>query len=410
MTEIATSTDRLAIKGGTPVYAGAWPVWPQHGPDALARIAQVLDSGRWAISGTWTGTRTLEREFAEAWARYVGTEYCTPVDHGSSALVAAFAALGVGAGDEVIVPGLTWVACASSVLRVGAVPVLVDIDPHSLCIDPRAVEAAITPKTRAILVVHLYSAMADMDALRDIARRHGLGLVEDAAQAHGAVWNGRRAGSLGDVGTFSMQQGKTLTAGEGGAAVTSDPRLHRRIEQLRSDGRMFAAAAPAIGHPELDEIGEIQGFNFCISEVQAALLLDGLERLEEQTRTRAANADRLTGALAAFPELMPVVPYPQNSGRAYYHYAIRLRDDAFGGRPIEEVCAALEAELGAWVHAPYQPLDAHPLYRASEARFALVNARHASRHTILFHHPMLLGGAREIDAIVEALDKVQRLL
>ncbi len=407
MTSLA-SANQLALHGGAPVYAGPWPRWPQHGPRALDLLRDVLESGRWAISGTWSGTPTCEREFARRWAEYVGVRFCTPVDHGSSALVAALLALGIGDGDEVIVPGLTWVACASAVVRAGATPVLVDIDAESLCIDPHAVEAALTPRTRAILAVHLYSAMCDMDALRAIADRHALAIVEDAAQAHGAMWNGRRAGSLGHVGTFSMQQGKTLTSGEGGAAVTDDESLHARIEQIRADGRMFGRETPPAGHPELEEIGAVQGFNFCLSEVQAALLLDGLERLDAQNATRAANASRLTAALQSFPALLPVKPYAPNTHRAYYHYAIRLTGDAFAGKPVDAVCGALEAELGTWVHAPYAPLDAHPLYPAREQpRFALPRAHHAARRTILFHHSTLLGGQRELDAIVTALAKVQ---
>lgn len=403
--------ERLALHGGTPVHTGAWPKWPQHGPRALALIGEVLAGERWTLSGSWTGAPALERVFAVEWARFCGTRYCTPVDHGSSALFAAIAALGIGEGDEVIVPGLTWVATATAVSRTGAVPILVDIDPETLCIDPRAADAAVTPRTRAIIAVHLYSAMAEMDALRAVAARHGLALIEDAAQAHGAEWDGCRAGSLGDVGAFSMQQGKPLTSGEGGAAVTSDEQLHRRLELIRSDGRLFRSAPPPHGHPELDEIGGIRGYNLCLSEVHAALLLDGLERLDEQNRIRAANAAHLTAALASSAALLPIRPYAKNIHRSYYHYAVRVVADAFAGRPVDAVCAALEAELGLWVHQPYRALDDHPLFAAFEhpSRFALPHAHHAVGHTILFHHRALLGDASSMNAIAEAFLKVERL-
>lgn len=173
----------LAVQGGSPVCSAAWPSWPQCGEHTLARVANALTSGRWAVSGPSTGRPSIDAELADRFAAFVGVPHCVPVDHGSSALVASLTALGVGPGDEVVVPGLTWVACASAVLRTGAVPVLADIESATLCLDPAAVEAALTPRTVAVLAVHLYSAMADMDRLRAITQRAGLALIEDAAQA-----------------------------------------------------------------------------------------------------------------------------------------------------------------------------------------------------------------------------------
>lgn len=412
----------LALLGGAATWTGGWPDWPQAGPGAIPLIEEAIASGRWAISGDWTGRETLDRRFSRAFAAYLGTRHCLTVDHGSSALVAALLALGVGWGDEVIVPGLTWVACASAVLRVNAVPVLVDICPDTLCMSPAAVEAAITPATAAILVVHLYSAMADMDALRAIAARHGLPIIEDCAQAHGAVWTGRRAGALGAIGAFSMQQGKTLTSGEGGALVTADPELASRLEQLRGDGRRYAASMPAQGHPELVAMPGAQGFNFCLSEMQSALLLDGLTRLDDQNRTRARNATLLDDGLAGVGGFEPIRPHPANEVRAYYHYAVRYHVEDFAGCPVEAVCRALEQELGAWVHPPYRPLNDHPLYRPHNypplagtplaerldpRRFPLPEAHRQADRTILLHHAMLLAQPGAIDACVAAFAKVR---
>lgn len=145
----------------------------------------------------------------------------------------------MGAGDEVIVPGLTWVANASAVVRANAVPVLVDIDPETLCLSVEATRRALSSRTRAVCVVHLYSSMADMDGYRALAAEAGVPLVEDCAQAHGAAWRDARAGTLGTVGVFSMQQTKVLTAGEGGAVITASAELARRLEQLHADGRVF---------------------------------------------------------------------------------------------------------------------------------------------------------------------------
>jgi len=387
------------------------------GSQATHWLQRVAESRRWAVSGTWTGEQPLDRVFAERFARYLGVAHCTPVDHGTSALAIALEALGIGAGDEVIVPGLTWVACASSVIRVNARPVLVDISPDTLCLDPEAVQAAITSRTAAILIVHLYSAMADVEALREIASRHGLLLIEDAAQAHGATWNGQRAGSFGDIGTFSMQQGKVLTCGEGGAAVTSDPRLASLLEQLRNDGRKYQDGEPELGRMQLREVGGVLGRNFDISEFQLAVLLDGLNRLDDENARRAANAETLTSMLVEIEGLEPVRPHPQNDCRTYYHYAIRYWPEAFAELPVAEVCRALEAELGCWVHPPYRPLNRHPLLGSRRNRafglvdlscFELPEAIRQSERTILLHHPLLLGDSGDMEEIAQAFWKVRR--
>lgn len=415
--------ETLALHGGTSVNNREWPQWPQWDDATLQAATEALRGGRWAVSGHWTGSPPLDTLLAEEFADFTGARWCVPVDHGTNALITALHGLGIGPGDEVIVPGLTWVATASVVARVGAVPVLVDIDPATLCMDPQAAEAAITPDTVAIIAVHLYSAMANMSALGKIARRHGLALIEDASQAYGATWKGQGAGSLGVAGAFSAQQGKGLTAGEGGLFVTSDSQLREYAEVLRGDGRRYTSAAPVRGRPDLVESTTVQGWNMHLSEVQAALLLDGLRRLPEQTRKRADAGRILDAELTAAGDLEPITPYPGNDLRSYYHYAIRLRHDAFAGRTAAVVCEALSAELGCWIHTPYPPLNEHPLYgprrlrsvetdlskRLDPSRFHLPVARYESGRTILLHHSMLLGDRAHLDAIVSAFDKVRRL-
>lgn len=415
----------LAINGGAPLHTGRWPRWPQHGPMAVRLLQQVLEGGRWAVSGQWTGEPPLDRIFAEQFSEYIGVKYCVPTDHGSSALFLALKALGVGAGDEVIVPGLTWVACASSVLRVGAVPILVDIESSTLCLSPVAVAAAITPRTAAIIVVHLYSAMAEMDELTSLSRKHGIAIIEDCAQSHGARWRGRAAGSLTEVGAFSMQQGKVLTCGEGGATVTSDARLYSLLEQLRNDGRRYTVGEPALGHMHLEEIGEVIGANYAMSEFQAAVLLDGLSRLGEQNQRRELNAEYLDSMLGVIGGLDIIRPHKQNDARAYYHYVVRYEPSEFAGKEVNAVCKALEAELGCWVHPTYKPLNAHQLYRPQADRtmtadldtrrrldptqFDLPEATRQHQRSILFHHSALLGTLEDMDDIVAAFDKVRGL-
>ncbi|PWR21976.1 DegT/DnrJ/EryC1/StrS family aminotransferase [Zavarzinia compransoris] len=404
----------LALLGGPPVWSRGWPSWPLTGPATGRHLLDVLDSGRWAVSGPWTGRESWNRRFCRRFADYIGVRFCHTVDHGSSALLAAFLALDLGPGDEVIVPGLTWVACASAVLRVGATPVLVDISPDTLCLDPAAVEAAITPRSRCILMVHLYSCMADVEAIGALAARHGLAVVEDCAQAHGATWAGRRAGSFGRIAAFSMQQGKVLTAGEGGAVLTDDPVLADRLERLGSDGRRVSRTPPRPGRPDLDEVGGLQGMNLCLSEFQAALLCDGLDRLEAQTETRTTRAAGLDRALGALPLLETLRPHAGNDRRAYYHYAIRLAPAVTGQVTAARVCDALGAELGTWVHGPYTPLSRHPLFAPGTLRAlpaglpapALPVAEAEAGRTVLLHHALLLAGEDAMAAIAEAFAKV----
>jgi L-glutamine:2-deoxy-scyllo-inosose/3-amino-2,3-dideoxy-scyllo-inosose aminotransferase len=180
-------------------------------------LAEVLGSGRWAYDGP------VESEFERRFAELQTARYGLCVANGTVALQLALEALDIGVGDEVIVPGFTWQATVATVVDVNAMPVLVDADPETYCPDPSLVEAAITPRTRAIVVVHLYNSLTDMDRILEIARRHGLYVVEDCAHSHGSRWRGQGVGSIGDIGTFSFQASKTLTAGEGGFDLGSFP-------------------------------------------------------------------------------------------------------------------------------------------------------------------------------------------
>jgi dTDP-4-amino-4,6-dideoxygalactose transaminase len=409
----------LAFHGGQPTSTRPWPRWPRVGETGRRLVNEVLASDRWSISGPWSGAETLDQRASRAFAEFCGVEYAFTVDHGSSALVAAFLALGIGAGDEIIIPGLTWAACASAVMRVNAVPVPVDVSPRTLCIDPSAVERAVTARTKAVLIVHLYGSMADLDALAALARRTGLILIEDCAQAHGAEWDGVRAGATGTIGTFSFHQGKPMAAGEGGMVVTSDRRLARKLEQIRCDGRRYAPARP--GHQHLAFAADLQGFNFCMPEASTALLLDALERFDEENARRAENARLLDERLARTNVWNPVPAYPKNQRRTYYHYAVQVDPGAFDDAPIERICEAIEAELGTPVTPPYPSMDAFELVkpegysawsktewteRAARHGWDVPCARRASRTTVLLHHSVLLCEPERVGEIADAFEKV----
>ena len=415
------TTSELAIHGGEPVRPAdrPWPSWPRYPEAARQEVDATLRSGRWAISGPWTGEPSRNARFAEHFAAFHGVRSCVPTSSGSSAILIALEALGVGAEDEVIVPGLTWVANASAVLRANAVPVLVDVEPETLCLSLEATRRALSPRTRAISVVHLYGSMADMDGFRALADEAGVALIEDCSHVHGAKWRDALAGSIGDIAVFSMQQTKLLTAGEGGAVITNRPELARRLEQLRSDGRIFRPQ-PSVGALELEEVGEVLGDNFALSEVQAALLLEGLARLSEENRAREHNAARLDAALSELPGLAPVpCPAPQTQ-RSYYCYALRVAPSA--GTEVEALAATIGAELRFPVERVYRPLDDHPLYRPSSRpgpplspayaravdpkRFELPECRRAYASCLALHHSLLLGDERDMQDVVAAFHKV----
>lgn len=412
----------LAIHGGKPVHQGSWPAWPQCDSQTVEAVSAALHSGRWTLSGAWNGFDTYEREFARRFADFVRVPFCVSTDHGASSLMLALEALGVGAGDEVVVPVLTWVGTATAVLNVNALPVFADIDPNTGCLAPEAALSAITGRTRAIIAVHLNCRMVDMDALLAVARRSGVPVVEDCAQAHGARWNECMAGSLGAVGAFSMQQGKVLTAGEGGAVVTSDARLYERLQQLRSDGRRYSDQEPAHGEPYLVEIGEVMGGNFALSEIQAALLLDQLGRIGPQIDRRAAAAALLDEELGALPGLSPLYRSPSLKRPSVFRYAVRREPSAFGARPTAAVCAALSAELGVRVNQTDRPLHRNVLYcpqtkerhrwiwdrLQSDSSQTFPHAERMFEQLILVPHNVLLSDSDDLTDVVKAFEKVQR--
>jgi dTDP-4-amino-4,6-dideoxygalactose transaminase len=275
-------------------------------PEIRAAIDEVLESQHFVLG-------PQVKAFEQAFAAYAGAEHAIGVNTGTSALHLALLAAGIGPGDEVITVPFTFVASVAAIVYTGARPVLVDIDPVSYTIDPARIEAAITPRTRAILPVHLYGQAADMDPILDIARRRGLLVIEDAAQAHGAEYKGRRAGSMGDVGCFSFYPGKNLGAyGEGGAVTTNNPELARTVRMLRDWG-----AETKYHHV-------LKGYNFRLEEIQAAVLSVKLRHIEAWTEARRAHARRYAALLAGTPV---VTPREMDYARHVYHvYAIRSSD------------------------------------------------------------------------------------
>ncbi len=417
MSTVNRNRVKPAVCGGEKAVTLAMPVWPVAGELEVERMTQVVRSGKWS----WLGAH--EMAFSEEFAKFIGTRHSLCLANGTVTLRCALQAVGVEPGDEVIVPGLTWVATAQAALDVGANVVLVDIDPETLCLDPVAVEAAITPKTKAIIPVHLYGCMCDMDALGALARKHHLKIVEDVAHQHGSEWRGRRAGSLGDAGSYSFQQSKILTSGEGGAITCDDDEVYRTCFALKQVGWMpdpEAAAEPGQA-PKLVP-GNHYGHNYRITEMQAVLLRGGLSQLDDQNRRREAAAERIRAALEKGGGPLRLPRKDPRVTRQSYYCLTMLYDGPSNGLSREAYVWALNAE-GLPAVGAYWPVYRSPLLNLYDrtspvpfrdpgtiqdyGRLRLPNVEKAvkDRAVMLLHHH-LLGNDEYIDQLIAAIRKV----
>ncbi|UBU11429.1 DegT/DnrJ/EryC1/StrS family aminotransferase [Nonomuraea gerenzanensis] len=397
----------LALYGGTPVRTDPWPSWPPPMDDAQrALVTAVLESGRW---GATQGGQACA-DLVAAFARRSGVEHGVAVGNATLGLFAALRGLGVGPGDEVIVPAYTFVATATAVLLAGATPVIADVDATDLHLSAPAVEAALTPRTAAIVPVHLAGSPADMDPLNAIAARHGLAVVEDAAQAHGATYRGRPVGGLGDAGVYSFQSSKAMTAGEGGLVVCRAREVHEAVWSVCNVGRALDGAW--YGHPRV-------GWNLRLTELQAALLLPWLDRLDDEIDRRNAFAAAVErelppSAAAVARELPPtgppsgpapvtVVPPPPGTTRDSRHL-LMLRFHVPFDRSF--LLAAMAAE-GVPLDEGYPPLGTMPALTEAGARTQpCPNAEAAAREVLWVRQPMLMADPTGAEHLVEALTKV----
>jgi dTDP-4-amino-4,6-dideoxygalactose transaminase len=356
---------------------------------AMTREVRAAVDRGWARllnSGRFIGGEAVE-EFEHAWSAYCGVPHAVGVGNGTDALQLVISALGIGEGGEVIVPANTFVATAEAVVAAGATPRFADVDPRTLLLSPEQLEAAVTAKTRAVIVVHLYGQMPDMDALSRAAARAGLVIIEDAAQAHGATWLGRRAGSFGQAGCFSFYPGKNLGAfGDAGAVVTADAGLAQRIRCLRDHGR---TAGSHYRH-------ELIGANSRLDALQAVVLSAKLARLAAWTDARRSVAARYQAAFAAGPaQVIDEVP----GSRGAYHLAVvRVPDRA----RVERQLAAMGIQTG--IHYPV-PCHRQPPYRRFADRRLPVAETTAEEILSLPIFPHMTDGqvARVCDAVREAV-------
>jgi dTDP-4-amino-4,6-dideoxygalactose transaminase len=393
----------LAVDGGTPVRSAPFPSWPVHDEREVAALREVAESGNW---GGFPSPNVQAARFAEAFASYHTARFGNCTSSGTAALEVALRAAGVGRGDEVIVPALTFVATPAAALYMGAAPVFADIDPDTWCLDPKELERAITPRTKAVVPVHLGSRMADMDAIMAIAQRHGLRVIEDCAHMHGGFWRERGAGSIGDLGCFSFQQSKLMTAGEGGIILTNDEELDRLCHAYIDCGRLRPIDREATSQG-------VFGWNYRMTEFQAAVLGVQLERLSEQTRVREENKRRLTQRLEQIDGLRTLRTDERFSTPSGYGYYFRYCADAFGGRPRNQFVRALRYEGIPASGDFYSPVYRDPLFAWREAGIDADYsgvycpvAERAAEESVWLPHQLFLGSERDTDDIATAIEKV----
>ena len=341
----------LALFGGSKTKQKSFPLWPQYDDNERRALEEVLESRVW-----WRtpGTKTLE--FEKAFAEYHGTRHGIAVTNGTAALEVAMAALDIGPGDEVIVPDFTFIATASAVLFANALPVLVDVDPETYCLDPELTEAAITPRTKAIIAVHMGGHPADLDRLSVLAKNRGLHLIEDSAHAHGSEWRGKKIGTFGKASTFSFQSSKLMTAGEGGIIISNDDAFERQARSVHDCGRMPG---------EWFYSHFIYGSNYRLSEWQGAVLNVQLTRLEEQTLHRHRNGRLLDKLFAEIPGITAQKCDPRCTRNGQYAYIFHVDAKQFAGVSTENFIAALNAE-GIPTQASYPPLHELDCFRSGE--------------------------------------------
>ncbi len=395
---------QLAIDGGCPVRAEAFAPWPSFSEEEIEAVAGVLRSGR---VNYWTGEvgRHFEREFAA----YTHCKHAVALSNGTVALELALQALGIGAGDEVVVPSRTFIASASCAVLRGATPVIADVDRESQNITAASVRAVLSSRTRAVIAVHLAGWPCDMDPILELAAEHGLKVIEDCAQAHGATYKGRPVGSMGDINAFSFCQDKIITTGgEGGMVTTNDSETWARAWAYKDHGKSYAAVYDREHIPGFRWLHESFGTNWRLTEMQSAIGLLQLHRLQTTLQTRRRLADILTTGFASIPGLRVSQP-PPAIGHAYYKYYVfvrleRLRNGWTRDRIMEAVNAeGIPCQVGSCSEIYLEKAFSEQLRPSARLNIA----RELGETSLMFLvHPTLADG--DMHDTVEAMGKVMQ--
>jgi dTDP-4-amino-4,6-dideoxygalactose transaminase len=403
---------KLAIAGGKPVRSKPFPAWPVYSNEEARALMRVLRSRNW---GGYPFPNAHASTFAANFAKAHGAEYGIALANGTVAIEVGLRAIGIKPGDEVIVPAYTWEGTVGPILLLNAVPVFVDVDPDTYCLDARLIERALTPKTRAILPVHLGMNFADLDEILRIARVRNLAVIEDCAHAHGGKWRDKGAGATGDLGCFSFQSSKLITSGEGGAVITSNLELYERAQSYVNCGR--ASVTDKFRHRSI-------GFNHRITEFQAAILEVQLKRLPKQAKTRQSNIAYFENRLRGIPGLALLKRDERTTRVAAYQYVFKYLPDRFGGIPRAAFLGALEMEGVPCDGLFYEPVYRSALFPVEPGDFPAlswgrpapldlktayrcpVSERAAYEEAVWIPHHIFLGTRKDTEQIFEAVLKV----
>ncbi|MCH8814668.1 MAG: DegT/DnrJ/EryC1/StrS family aminotransferase [Chloroflexi bacterium] len=382
--------DTLAINGGQKIRETAFPPWPALDDRDVDAVSAVLRSG-----GLTQLTAGTVAEFENEFASWHGAKHAIATSSGTTAIHIALAALDIGTGDEVIVPAHTFIASATPVLHQNATPVFADVDEHTFCISPESVEERVTSRTKAIIAVHLNGHPAHLKALQEIAEPRGIALIEDAAQAHGALYRDHKVGTVGAAGCFSFWEDKIMTTGgEGGCVITEDDALAQRMRRVRHHGEGPIEGERAYYHLEL-------GYNYRMTSMQAATGLVQLRQLDDYLEARRRNAAYLTERLGDIAGIDP--PFVDEfTVHSYYKYICRLRPEA--GIDIADFVRAVAAE-GIPISRRYPtPLSEQPVFRDVEAAPCPTADHLANELFTLLVHPTITNS--DLDDVVQAIKKV----
>jgi dTDP-4-amino-4,6-dideoxygalactose transaminase len=395
---------KLAINGGNGTRTEMIQPWPVTGEKEIQAVEKVLKSGHWGTLGPEV------KKFEERFSAYQHTKHGLCITSGTTTLEVALRALDIGYGDEVIVPPYTFYATASSVIMVSATPVFADIEYDTYNIDADRIEEAITKRTKAVICVHIGGRSCNMDKIMSVAKKHGIHVIEDCAHSHGSEWKGRRVGSIGDVGSFSFQNSKNLTSGEGGCLTTNDTELYKMMWSIHTCGRNF------------DDTGWYVHTNVAtnarMTEFQAAVLNVRLDMLDEQIRNREENAAYLNSMLEQIPCVRPLPADPRITRNSYHLFIFKYFKEKCKGLPRETFIKALIKEGVTLCSYGYNCLYKQPVFSGDKIRkltgtkidyasMDLKNTEKAvSEESVWLVQSMLLGNKKGIEQIAESIMKI----
>ena len=392
----------LALFGGSPIRTKPFPSWPNQSKAIRESVLETLENATWGI-----GSKTID-EFNLRFAEYHDAKYCISIHSGTSALWVALKSAGVRAGDEVIIPAYTFIATATAVLMVNAVPVFADIDLKTGNMDPNDIESKISARTTVIVPVHVAGSPVDLNAINTLAEKHKLVVIEDAAQAHGATYGGKKVGAIGLGGIFSFQTSKNMSSGEGGTIISNDEDFADACFSYHNCGRV--RNGKWYEHHRL-------GSNFRMSALNAAMLIPQLDTLGSDMNLRDKNRESLDNFLNGLNGLTPMEMSPGATRSANHIYVCRYKETEFNGIPRETFFKAMQAE-GVYTFKGYNPLYREPLFITNEEEYPWLKNRDyeslnlpqteifAEKEAVWLKQNHLLGDEKDIQDVMDAFEKV----